>query len=227
MFVALALSMFGLFAFELPSAWVTRATAWTNRAGKGHGYAGAAAMGVISALIVGPCVAAPMAGAVLYIGQAGDAARGSVALFAMGFGMGMPLLALGASSQRLLPRAGPWMDTFQRAAGVVLLAVAAYLLERVVPPAAAMIGWAVVAASACLVFVRAALRRRWRGGGEVWGCPLRAGDRCGRRGGVCRSPRGGRVDRGPRPPSPACRPAFRGRFRDRRAAPSSSPRSRD
>ncbi|MCY4454524.1 MAG: protein-disulfide reductase DsbD [Immundisolibacterales bacterium] len=166
MFVALALSMFGLFAFELPSAWVTRATAWTNRAGQGRGYAGAAVMGAISALIVGPCVAAPMAGAVLYIGQAGDAARGSLALFAMGFGMGMPLLALGAYSQRMLPRVGPWMDTVQRAAGVVLLAVAAYLLERVLPPAAAMVGWSVVAASACLVLLRAAWRRGRRGGGS-------------------------------------------------------------
>ena len=168
-FVLLALSMFGLFAFELPSAWISRATAWTSRAGQGRGYAGAAAMGVVSALIVGPCVAAPMAGAVLYIGQAGDAVRGSFALAAMGFGMGVPLLVLGASSQRLLPRAGAWMETVQRAAGVVLLAVAAYLLERVLPPEAAMLGWAVVAASACLVLVRGAWPRgpaaRARGAG--------------------------------------------------------------
>ena len=158
-FVALALSMFGLFTVELPSAWITRVTAWSNRAGRGRGYAGAAAMGVVSALVVGPCVAAPMAGAVLYIGQAGDAVGGSLALFAMGFGMGVPLLALGASFERLLPRTGGWMDTMQRVAGVVLLAVAVYLLERVVPPVAAMLGWAVVAASACLVLAREARRR--------------------------------------------------------------------
>ena len=158
-FVALALSMFGLFAFELPTRWVTRATAWSNRAGKGRGYAGAAAMGIVSTLIVGPCVAAPMAGAVLYIGQAGDAVRGSFALAAMGFGMGVPLLALGASFERLLPRAGAWMDTVQRVAGVVLLAVAVYLLERVVPPEAAMLGWALVAASAVVVLAREAWRR--------------------------------------------------------------------
>ena len=168
-FVALALSMFGLFRFELPSAWVTRATTWTSRAGQGRGYAGAAAMGVVSALIVGPCVAAPMAGAVLYIGQAGDAARGSLALAAMGFGMGVPLLVLGASSQRLLPRAGAWMKTMERAAGVVLLAVAAYLLERVLPPGAAMLGWAAVAACAGLVLARGAWpgrpAARERGGG--------------------------------------------------------------
>ena len=163
-FVALALSMFGLYTFELPTAWTTRASGWTNRAGRGGGYAGAAAMGVVSALIVGPCVAAPMAGAVLYIGQAGDAVRGSLALFVMGFGMGMPLLALGASSQRLLPRAGPWMDIVQRTAGVVLLGVAAYLLERVLPPPAALAAWAVVAASAGVVLAWAAWRRLVRGG---------------------------------------------------------------
>ena len=162
-FVALALSMFGLYSFELPSGWVTRATGWTNRAGRGGGYAGAAAMGVVSALVVGPCVAAPMAGAVLYIGQAGDAVRGSLALAAMGYGMGVPLLVLGATSSRLLPRAGPWMDTLQRAAGVVLLGVAAYLLERVLPSAAALAAWAVVAASACVVLAWAAWKPLRRG----------------------------------------------------------------
>ena len=162
-FVALALSMFGLYSFGLPSGWMTRASGWTNRAGRGGGYAGAAAMGVVSALVVGPCVAAPMAGAVLYIGQAGDAVRGSLALAAMGYGMGAPLLVLGASSSRLLPRVGPWMDTLQRAAGVVLLGVAAYLLERVLPSAAALAAWAVVAASACVVLVWAAWRPLRRG----------------------------------------------------------------
>ena len=162
-FVALALSMFGLYTFELPTAWMTRASGWTNRAGRGGGYAGAATMGVVSALVVGPCVAAPMAGAVLYIGQAGDAARGSLALAAMGYGMGVPLLVLGASSSRLLPRVGPWMDTLQRAAGVVFLGVAAYLLERVVPPAAALAAWAVVAASAGAVLAWAAWRPLARG----------------------------------------------------------------
>ena len=163
-FVALALSMFGLYSFGLPSGWMTRASGWTNRAGRGGGYAGAAAMGVVSALVVGPCVAAPMAGAVLYIGQAGDAMRGSLALAAMGYGMGAPLLVLGASSSRLLPRVGPWMDTLQRAAGVVLLGVAAYLLERVLPSPAALAAWAIVAASACAVLVWAAWRPLRRGG---------------------------------------------------------------
>ena len=162
-FVALALSMFGLYSFGLPSGWMTRASGWTNRAGRGGGYAGAAAMGVVSALVVGPCVAAPMAGAVLYIGQAGDAMRGSLALAAMGYGMGAPLLVLGASSSRLLPRVGPWMDTLQRAAGVVLLGVAAYLLERVLPSPAALAAWAIVAASACVVLVWAAWRPLRRG----------------------------------------------------------------
>ena len=162
-FVALAASMFGLFRFELPNAWTTRAAGWTNRAGGAGGHAGAAAMGLVSALVVGPCVAAPMAGAVLYIGHAGDALRGGLALFAMGFGMGVPLLVLGASSGRLLPRVGPWMDAVQQAAGVVLLGVAAYLLERVFPTWAVMAGWAVVAAAAGVVLARAVRRQSPRG----------------------------------------------------------------
>ena len=157
-FVVFALSMFGLFIIGLPSAWTTRAAGWTNRASRVRGYTGAGLMGAVSALVVGPCVAAPMAGAVLYIGQAGDALRGGLALFAMGFGMGLPLLVLGASSERLLPRAGPWMDTIQRVAGVAMLGVAAYLLSRVLPPQVAMVAWAVVALSACVVLVGAARR---------------------------------------------------------------------
>ena len=158
-FAALALSMFGLFRLQLPGAWTTRAAHWTNRASDGGGYAGAAAMGFVSALIVGPCAAAPMAGAVLYIGQAGDAVRGGAALFAMGFGMGAPLLVLGASSGRLLPRAGPWMATIQRIAGVVLLGVAAWLLERIVPAWAAMAAWAAVAGAGAAVLAAAARRQ--------------------------------------------------------------------
>ena len=159
-FAALALSMFGLFRLELPGAWTTRAAHWTNRAAGGGGYAGAAAMGFVSALIVGPCAAAPMAGAVLYIGQAGDAVRGGAALFAMGFGMGAPLLVLGASSGRLLPRAGPWMETMQRIAGIVLLGVAAWLLERIVPAWAAMAAWGAVAGAGAAVLARTARRRQ-------------------------------------------------------------------
>ena len=158
-FAALALSMFGLFRLQLPGAWTTRAADWTNRAADGGGYAGAAAMGFVSALIVGPCAAAPMAGAVLYIGQAGDPVRGGIALFAMGFGMGAPLLVLGASSGRLLPRAGPWMATIQRVVGVVLLGVAAWLLERIVPAWAAMAAWAAVAGAGAAVLAGAARRQ--------------------------------------------------------------------
>lgn len=167
-FVVLALSMFGFFRLELPSAWLTRATGWTNRAAGGGGYAGAAAMGLASALIVGPCIAAPMAGAVLYIGQAGDAVRGGAALFAMGFGMGVPLLVLGTSSGRWLPRSGRWMDAIQHAAGVLLLGVAAYLLERIVPAWAAMAGWAIVAVAAGIVFARTAWPHPARASGPRW-----------------------------------------------------------
>src|SRR5690606_29191458 len=112
--------------------------------GRLHGghYAGVFAMGVLSALIVGPCVAAPLAGALLYISQSGDALLGGVALFAMALGMGVPLLVVGASAGALLPKAGPWMETVKRFFGVMLIAVAIYLLSPVVPVTVQMLAWA-------------------------------------------------------------------------------------
>jgi len=99
-------------------------------------------MGVLSALIVGPCVAAPLAGALLYISQSRDGMLGGAALFAMALGMGVPLLAVGASAGTLLPKAGPWMDALKRFFGVLLLAVAIYILSPVIPLAAQMLAWA-------------------------------------------------------------------------------------
>jgi thiol:disulfide interchange protein DsbD len=97
---------------------------------------------VLSALIVGPCVAAPLAGALLYISQSRDLVLGGVALFAMALGMGVPLLAVGASAGALLPKAGPWMDAVKRFFGVLLIAVAIYLISPVIPLAAQMLAWA-------------------------------------------------------------------------------------
>ena len=94
-------------------------------------------MGALSALIVGPCVAAPLAGVLIYISQTGDPLLGGVALFALGMGMGVPLIVAGVSAGRLLPRAGAWMNAVKAVFGVMLLAVAIYLLERVVPEAVA------------------------------------------------------------------------------------------
>src|SRR5690606_9872701 len=105
---------------------------------------GAAIMGALSALIVGPCVAAPLAGALIYIGQTGDAVLGGLALFALGLGMGIPLLAIGASAGKLLPKAGTWMNAVKAAFGVGLLAIAVWLLERILPAAVSMFLWALL-----------------------------------------------------------------------------------
>jgi len=151
-FVALALSMFGLYELQLPSALQTRLAGASSRLHGGH-VAGVFVMGMLSALIVGPCVAAPLAGALLYISQSGDAVLGGSALFAMALGMGVPLLAIGASAGALVPRAGPWMESVKRFFGVLLLAVAIYLVSPVIPMAAQMLAWA-----ALLIFTGVYLR---------------------------------------------------------------------
>jgi len=141
LFVLLSLSMFGFYELQLPSALQSR-LADTASHGKGGNLGGVTLMGVLSALIVGPCVAAPLAGALLYIAQTGDAVLGGWALFAMGLGMGAPLLAVGVASRSLLPKVGPWMEGVKKAFGVMLLAVALWMITPVIPPMAMMLGWA-------------------------------------------------------------------------------------
>ena len=131
-FVALAMSMFGFFELQLPSALQSRLTEISNRQ-KGGQYTGVAIMGLLSALIVGPCLAPPLAGALIFISQTGDAVLGGAALFAMGMGMGVPLLMIGASAGKMLPRAGAWMDAVKAVFGVLMLGIALTMLERLVP----------------------------------------------------------------------------------------------
>ena len=142
-FVALSLSMFGFYELQMPSALQSRLTEISNRQ-QGGTLIGVAVMGFLSALIVGPCVAAPLAGALIYIGQTGDAILGGAALFALSLGMGAPLIAIGTSAGKLLPKAGGWMDAIKAVFGVLLLAVAIWMLERVIPPAVTMLLWAVL-----------------------------------------------------------------------------------
>ena len=139
-FVILALSMFGLYELQLPAGLQARLAETSNQLPGGQ-YAGVFAMGALSAVIVGPCVAAPLAGALLYISQSRDGVLGGAALFAMALGMGVPLLAVGASAGALLPRAGPWMDTVKRFFGVLLIAVAIYLVSPLLPLAVQMLAW--------------------------------------------------------------------------------------
>jgi thiol:disulfide interchange protein DsbD len=142
-FVLLAGAMFGLYELQLPTALQTRLGSTTNRMRGGH-LAGVFAMGALSALIVGPCVAAPLAGALLYISQSRDGLLGGSALFAMALGMGVPLLVVGASAGALLPKAGPWMEMVKRFFGVVLLGVAIYVVSPLIPVAAEMVAWALL-----------------------------------------------------------------------------------
>ena len=141
LFVALALSMFGFYELQLPSAMQSRLSSASNRL-RGGTVWGVFSMGILSALIVGPCVAAPLAGALLYINQTRDAVLGGSALFAMALGMGAPLLAVGLSAGTLLPRAGPWMQTVKHFFGVVLLGMAIWIVSPVVPTILNMLAWA-------------------------------------------------------------------------------------
>lgn len=129
-FILLALSMFGFYNLELPKALQTKLSASSNKHQDGS-YIGAAIMGVFSTLIVGPCVAAPLVGALIYIGQTGDALLGGLALFVMGFALGLPLLLLGASAGSLLPKAGNWLNTTKAIFGVVMLAMSIFMLDRI------------------------------------------------------------------------------------------------
>jgi thiol:disulfide interchange protein DsbD len=142
LFVVLALSMFGLFTIQIPAALQTRLADASNRQRAGT-FGGVAVMGALSALIVTACVAPPLFAALAVIAQTGDVMRGGSALFAMSLGMGAPLLVIGTSAGRLLPRAGAWMETVKKFFGVLMLGVAAWMLARLVDDRWALLLWAV------------------------------------------------------------------------------------
>ncbi|TXT24573.1 MAG: thiol:disulfide interchange protein DsbD [Gallionellaceae bacterium] len=142
-FVLLSLSMFGFYELQLPSALQSKLTDTSNKLHGGH-LSGVFVMGALSAIIVGPCVAAPLAGALLYIGRTHDALLGGVALFALAMGMGLPLLLIGASAGTLLPKAGAWMESVKRFFGVLLLAVAIWLISPLIPVSVQMLLWAIL-----------------------------------------------------------------------------------
>lgn len=142
-FVVLAASMFGFFQLRLPASLQSKVTELSSRQ-RGGTLIGVAAMGLLSALIVGPCMTAPLAGALLYISQTGDASLGALALFVLGLGMGLPLIIAGSFGARLLPSAGPWMAKVQTVFGFILLMVAIWMLERVVPAPLTVALWGLV-----------------------------------------------------------------------------------
>ncbi|MGE8468692.1 MAG: protein-disulfide reductase DsbD [Pseudomonas putida] len=131
-FVVFALAMFGLFELKLPHALNSRLDTLAHRT-KGGSLVGAAVLGVLSSLLVSPCVSAPLAGALLYISASGDALGGALKLFALGLGMGAPLLLVATGGAAWLPKSGPWLNTVKNAIGVLLLGLAIGLLSRVLP----------------------------------------------------------------------------------------------
>lgn len=191
-FVVLALSMFGFYELQMPSVIQTRLSGLSNRQQGGH-WLGVAVMGVLSALIVGPCVTAPLAGILIYIGQTGDPWFGGVALFALSLGMGIPLLVVGTAAGKWIPKAGVWMETVKSVFGVMLLGVAIWLLERVLPLSVSLLLW-----GALLVFSGVFLgaftpltadssgwRKLWKGAGillVLYGCLVVVGSTTGRGG---------------------------------------------
>lgn len=148
----LSLSMFGVYELQLPASWHHRLTQASNKLSGGQ-IAGAAVMGALSALIVSPCVTAPLAGALAYIAQTGDAATGGTALFALSMGMGVPLILVGVGAGNLLPRSGHWLTVTKAIFGFILLAVALYIVQPVLPAWAAMVAWGALLIGAA-VFLR-------------------------------------------------------------------------
>lgn len=140
LFVLLALSMFGLYDLQLPHALQHRLHQLTHRQ-QGGSFIGVAVMGLLSALIVGPCLAPPLAAALIFIGQHADPFLGGLALFALSIGMGIPLLIIGTSAGSLLPRAGDWMNVIKAIFGVLLLGLAIWMLERILPGWLTLVLW--------------------------------------------------------------------------------------
>lgn len=151
-FVALASSMFGFFTLQLP-AFLRSGLDVASRQRKGGTLAGAAVMGFISALMVGPCMTAPLAGTLLYIAQSGNAVEGGLLLLGLGLGMGVPLLVVGTVGSKYLPKPGMWMERVKGAFGFLLLAMAIWMVQRVIPEPASLAMWgALLVGGAVAVF---------------------------------------------------------------------------
>lgn len=161
LFLLLASSLFGLFELRLPSALMNRVES-AGRGRSGGSIFGAAALGFLSALLVGPCMTAPLAGALLYIGQTGSALYGGLALFALGLGMGLPLLAIAVFGARILPRPGAWMDRVRVAFGYVMVGMAVMMLDRFLSGTVSLVlwgAWALSVAIGLIAWAQAAAER--------------------------------------------------------------------
>ena len=143
MFFALALSLFGYYEIQLPSSWQSKINAISDDA-QGSGILGTVIMGFLSAFIIGPCVAPPLAGAVMFISQTGDALLGGLALFAMSIGMGLPLLLVGAGAGKFMPRPGGWMTAVSQTFGVVMLGLSIFMFDKVISEETTMLLWSLL-----------------------------------------------------------------------------------
>lgn len=157
-YIALALGMFGVFTLQLPARLREKLDA-TSRSLRGGSLPGSAAMGVLSALLVGPCMTAPLAGALLYIAQSGNVVQGALLLLALGLGMGTPLVIAGSLGSRFLPKPGPWMNRVKAALGFVLLGTAVWMAERVVSAPLALLMWGALLLAVAVTLVHATSRR--------------------------------------------------------------------
>ncbi len=161
-FVLLALSLFGFFELQLPARFQRQVTELSNKQRGGH-YIGVFLMGCLSTLIVSPCVSAPLVGVLAYIGQTGDVVLGALALLALGIGMGIPLLLIGISADKILPKAGPWMTLVERIFGFVMLGLAIWMLSRMIPGPISLALWATlfVVSAIYLAVFSVPLRIQW------------------------------------------------------------------
>ncbi len=167
-FVLLSLAMFGFYELQMPSGIQSKLNSISSNQEQGS-YVGAGIMGLLSALIVGPCVTAPLIGALIYIAETGDALVGGVALFALSMGMGAPLLAIGTSAGKVLPKAGPWMDAVKAVFGVLLLALAIWMLERILPaPIILLLSGALLIVSAIYLGALDAIKEGASGWSKLW-----------------------------------------------------------
>jgi thiol:disulfide interchange protein DsbD len=143
MFFALAISLFGYFEIQLPTSWQSKINSASDNA-QGHGIIGTAVMGFLSAFIIGPCVAPPLAGAVIFISQTGNAVLGGTALFAMSMGMGVPLLLVGVGAGKFMPRPGGWMTRVSQIFGITMLALSIFMFGKVLDADTTMLLWSLL-----------------------------------------------------------------------------------
>lgn len=163
-FVLLSMSMFGYYELKLPSAIENAFFNWSHRFKGGHLFSDFL-MGAVSALIISPCVAAPLAGALLYISQSHDVVLGAMALFSLSFGMGVPLLLIGASAGTLLPKAGAWMNAVRQLFGVIMLAVAVWIVSPILPAAVQLLLWALLCLFPAMYVFSVTTAKQWLGRG--------------------------------------------------------------